>query len=82
MENFQELLDQEHLFPGPYTFKFVVPRAKLEELTEYLEEHLTQIKISRHGNYIGVTYTVTILHSQQILDLYEEVGHIDGLIAL
>jgi putative lipoic acid-binding regulatory protein len=82
MSKFKELLDQEYQWPARYTFKFVVPTEHLEILVELLEKELITTRESKAGKYTSVTYVVTMLSSDHVLGVYEEVKHIPGLISL
>lgn len=82
MSKFKELLDQEHQWPARYTFKFVVPTEHVEALLEFLEKDLVTTRKSKTDKYTSVTYEATMLSSDQVLNLYEEVKHIPGLISL
>lgn len=81
-EEFRAILDQEHQWPGWYLFKFIVPRGKEDQVTALLPDAQTSIKASSKGKYRSVTAKMMMLSSQEVVDIYEKVGQIEGVIAL
>ncbi|MFK8138250.1 MAG: DUF493 family protein [Bdellovibrionales bacterium] len=73
MDNFKQLLEDKHEFPGPYTFKFVVKSEKLDELLAIVPMEKCDFKKSRNGKYTSVSYTDTMPTSDSVVDLYERV---------
>lgn len=81
-EEFIRILDQEHQWPTWYLFKFIVPRGKEDLVVALFEESETSIKASSKGNYRSVTSKVMISSAQEVLEIYEKAGHIEGVLAL
>ena len=77
------LLKETHSWPGPYTFKFVVPKQQLLTLKQKAKAaELISEKQSRTGKYISVTLKKRFESPNQVLDYYNNVSDIDGLISL
>lgn len=81
-DQFRKLLDEQNDWPAPYTFKFIVPQERFDELTDRLGEHPFETRSSSKGNYVSVTLRPIMDSSQSVIDLYERVGGIDGIVAL
>jgi putative lipoic acid-binding regulatory protein len=81
-ENFKELLDSQNSWPNHYTFKFVVPKDKLEQIEEVFESDEIKTRDSSKGNYISITVTKYVISSDEIMSIYNEAAEIEGLISL
>lgn len=79
---FKELLDSQNNWPAHYTFKFVIPKDKLNDIEEVFESDEISTRDSRKGNYVSVTVTKYVISSDEILNIYNETAEIDGLISL
>ena len=73
MDSLKEALDSEYNWPAAYTFKFVVPKAKKQELESFFPSQLVEWKDSRTGKYVSLTCTQTMLSSDAVLEIYKEV---------
>lgn len=80
--SFQEKLDQNHVWPSLYVFKFIVPQASVPEILSLFPMHEATEKKSGNGNYISITYSMMMPSSEAVIQVYKKVGHIEGLIAL
>lgn len=81
-EEFIRMLDQEHQWPTWYLFKFIVPRGKEDLVVALFPEGKTSIKTSSKGNYRSVTSKIMMTSAQDVLEIYEKAGHIEGVLAL
>lgn len=81
-ERFRELLDGQNEWPGPYLFKFIVPRAGLEDLKEVFGEHPVLVRASTRGRYVSVTATMEMESSDEVIGIYRAAGQVEGVIAL
>ncbi len=79
---FKALLDEHHIWPTPYVFKFVVLANQVDELTNLLNEKSIFLTPSRKGKYISVTLEKTMNSSQEVVNIYEKVWAIEGIISL
>ena len=82
MEKLKELLDETYSWPAPYLFKFIVPTTSLAALEALISKYLMTQKTSKTGKYTSVGITVKCESSQEVLDFYEKVSVIPGIISL
>tara|TARA_R110000868_G_scaffold143075_20_gene360831 strand:- start:2516 stop:2764 length:249 start_codon:yes stop_codon:yes gene_type:complete len=80
-ERLKELLDNEHVWPSHYTFKFIVSAEKLGEVVEILGEGVV-VKESSKGKYVSVTLHKLMDSSEAIIELYKKVATVEGVISL
>jgi putative lipoic acid-binding regulatory protein len=80
--SFQEKLDIEYQWPSLYTFKFIVPKEKVEEIKEIFIQHDVSEKASSKGNYISTTIKIMAPSSDIVIDYYIQASKIEGVIAL
>ena len=78
----KELLDNEYTWPADYTFKFVVTADKLLELKKIVGKEGLSEKASSKGKYISLTILRKMNSSEDVIEFYEKVYVIDGIIAL
>jgi uncharacterized protein len=81
-DKFQALLDDQNAWPAPYTFKFIAPVERLDELTQVFGQVEFSVRESRNGNYHSVTAVMTMHSSDEVVAMYHAVGRIQGVIAL
>lgn len=81
-EAFREKLESQHVFPGDYNFKFIVPKQKREEILSLLPDFQISFKESSNGKYISITAVAKLENSQEVLDFYTKAHQIEGCIAL
>ena len=81
-EEIIRILDQEHNWPTWYLFKFIVPRGKEDQVIALFPDNKTSVKTSSKGNYRSVTSKVMMSSAQEVLEIYEKAGHIEGVLAL
>ncbi len=81
-EEFIKILDQEHQWPTWYLFKFIVPRGQEDLVVALFPEGKASLKSSSKGNYRSVTSKVMMTSAQDVLEIYEKAGEIEGVLAL
>jgi putative lipoic acid-binding regulatory protein len=81
-DRFQALLDDQNSWPAEYTFKFIVPAQRLDELKAVFGQIPLKTRTSRKGSYTSVTARVMMHSSDEVLALYTAAGAIEGVIAL
>lgn len=79
-------LEENHQFPENYLYKFILPNDS-EKLTEIYQvfdglEYSISTKESGKGNYISCSISCFVLDAQQVINIYQKVGEIDGVIML
>lgn len=82
INNFRIKLDEHHSWPTVYIFKFIVPKGKENELKNLFPLHSSTDKVSTQGNYISVTFQMMMPSSESVIEVYERVSSIEGLISL
>jgi putative lipoic acid-binding regulatory protein len=87
----RELLEETHEFPGPYLFKVIgkadggfearvvaiVRKALLLEI-----DPSYQVRAAVGGRHVSVTLEPTVQSPDQVLDLYRQLGTLDGLVMM
>ena len=81
-KDFIEKLESQHTWPSVYMFKFIVQKDKQEELERIFESDDVESRESSAGKYISIPVKKVIRNSQEVIDIYEEVNKIEGVIAL
>ena len=82
INNFRIKLDEHHSWPTVYIFKFIVPKGKESELKNLFPMHTSTDKVSTQGNYISVTFQMMMPSSDAVIEVYERVSTIEGLMSL
>lgn len=82
----KEKLKEHHNFPEHYLFKFILP-TNPEKLTEIYRifdglDHSTNTRDSKGGKYISLSINAFVLDADQVINLYQKVGKIDGVLML
>ena len=80
--SFKERLENNYEWPSLYTFKFIVPREREEEVADLFPKVEVSVKESSGGKYISITARLMANSSEAIIQVYEKAQHIKGLIAL
>ncbi len=81
-ESLREKLDQHYTWPSLYIFKFIVPAEKVEAVKNLFPKHESKEKNSKNGNYVSVTFQMMMPGSEAVIEVYNLVSGIDGIIAL
>jgi uncharacterized protein len=84
-ERLRQRLDQAHQWPGVYRFKFILePDARRLEkiLALFPEEAEVLRKYSSGGKYLSLTINEVLMDADQVIDRYEKVSEVEGVIAL
>lgn len=78
----REKLDEHYSWPSLYTFKFIVPAHRVEEVKQLFPLHESTEKKSNKGNYVSVTFHMMMPGSDAVIAVYTQVSVIEGVIAL
>ncbi len=81
-EKFAELLDQTYMWPDYYEFKFIVPVGEKASLQALLPDFIFVETPSKQGNYISLSCRRLVKSTQEIIDTYESVSTVKGIISL
>ncbi|MEM7298893.1 MAG: DUF493 domain-containing protein [Bacteroidota bacterium] len=82
IDAFVEKLENNHTFPGDYTFKFIVKpehQTKVEALVKGAE---ITLKPSSGNKYVSVTIKAHLQTSKEVVEIYQEAKKIEGIISL
>ena len=79
-------LDKSNTWPAEYLFKFIVPAVadnakKVEDAFDCMGAVIKTTK-SKTGKYISVSVDVTMKDSQEIIEKYQELSTIEGIVSL
>lgn len=81
-EQLQARLDEQHSWPGPYLFKFVVPEPQRQNLLGLMPTGLLEERWSKNGRYVSLSLKTQMPHSQAVIEVYKRVQGVEGLISL
>jgi putative lipoic acid-binding regulatory protein len=80
--SFRKKLDEHHVWPSLYVFKFIVPKGKEEQLKSMFIQHEISERVSANGNYTSFTINIMCPSGEAVINVYKMVENIDGIIAL
>jgi hypothetical protein len=75
-------LQKTHDFPLKYMYKFIVPAGEEHQLKVLFEDAEVSLRPSKNGNYISFTAIRIELTADSIVQCYENLPVINGLISL
>ena len=82
IDSFRDKLENEYEWPALYTFKFIVPQDKIEDVRKLFANHDISERKSSKGSYISLTSRIMAESSDHIIDIYVAANEIEGIIAL
>ena len=82
IQQFKEKLEANHDFPCSYMFKFIVPISKKDALLNMLPKVAVKIKKSTSNKFMSVTLSMEIESSDKVIDIYNQVYQLEGIIAI
>lgn len=82
LANFREKLESHYAWPALYTFKFIVPTGKEDEVKKLFPNHTTSEKLSKNGKYTSITINMMMPSSDAVIDVYQATSTIEGILAL
>ncbi len=81
-ESLRTKLDQYYSWPSLYIFKFIVPKEKVGEVIKLFPKHESSLKNSTNAKYTSVTVQMMAPSSEVVIEMYDAVSGIEGIIAL
>ena len=81
-QQFRDLLDQTYQWPDFYEFKFIIKTDDKFAALEKLQGFTITETPSKQGNYISINARKLIKNTQEVLDVYELMSTIKGIISL
>lgn len=79
---FQQVLDDSHQWPCPYTFKFIVPTGNLHMVEALFPDQELGLRESKSGKYTSITLETTMCSSKDVMAIYEKVATVPGVMSL
>lgn len=79
---FKSLLDDQMSWPDYYVFKFVTKTEDKSQLLELLTEHKISEKMSKTGKYTSVSSRKICHSSEDVIEVYQSVSKVEGVITL
>lgn len=83
LQKFRELLDESYNWPDFYEFKFIV---KMDDKQQILNTLPSGYQISetpsKKGNYVAISARKLMKSTQEVIDVYEVISTIKGVISL
>ena len=80
--NFQKVLDETIKWPSVYVFKFIVPRAGLDDLSALFPDTQPVLRDSKNGKYVGFTIEREMSSSAAVMEIYRRAALIPGIMSL
>lgn len=81
-DQFKDVLTQTTSFPTDYRFKFIVPLDSLPTLEEKIHPHTPEFRPSKKGNYVSATVSIACESPDEVVNWYNKVSSIPGIISL
>lgn len=82
VEKFKELLDESYTWPDFYEFKFIVKIAAKNDVVVKLPGFAISETLSKNGNYVAISARKLMNNTQEVLDIYDVMSKVDGIISL
>ncbi|WP_029898633.1 DUF493 family protein [Desulfohalovibrio reitneri] len=83
LSRLRDTLEQCEDWPCEYTFKFIVPCQNVDQVLSPLEEGFSiSTRESRTGKYISVTAVGRMACADDVIEVYQRMDGISGLIPL
>lgn len=81
-DNFKRQLDEHYKWPANYTFKFVVPKHRVDEVLGAVGKSANKLVPSKSGKYVSVNFKLLMNSADDVATVYDSVKHIEGVMAL
>ena len=81
MESFRLRLEETHAWPCLYTFKFIVPQDRVDQVKALFPGRPVSTRPSKHGKYVSVTAEEEMESSLAVVMIYREAAKIEGIIS-
>ena len=82
LKKLKALLDENYQWPDYYEFKFIIKTSEKNAVKEKLVEFTMTETLSKNGKYTSVTARKLIKKSEEVLEIYELMSKIEGVISL
>ena len=75
-------LDEEHVWPGVYTFKFIMKAEQVDAFAQLLAGHHFTKRASAAGRHVAITAELFMESSDEVIALYRKAAGFAGVISL
>lgn len=79
---FKVLLDESYQWPDYYEFKFIIKTEDKSLITAKLPGFTIHETPSKQGNYTSISARKLMKSTEEVLEIYELVGTIKGVMSL
>jgi len=77
------VLDETHIWPTLFAFKFIVPSQKGKELEELMPDvHRVETRPSSGGKYMAYTFHCAVGSGREVISIYTKAQSVKGVMAL
>lgn len=81
-QKFRDLLEQNYQWPDYYEFKFIVKIDDKGLILAKLEGYNITENPSKKGNYISISARKLMRSTDEVIEVYEAISQIKGVISL
>lgn len=81
-EKLHSMLNEQVQWPEYYTFKFVVKTEQKSQVMDLLVDHEISLRPSKNGNYTSITSRKYFQTSDEVIEVYQSMKEVKGLISL
>ncbi len=83
-DNFEKILNEQHQFPGSYTFKFVIKNddCSHSQIQKVLENSKVSTRPSKNNKYVCYTATKKVLSASEVVSIYGQASKVKGILSL
>ena len=81
-EKFRSLLDESYQWPDFYEFKFIIKTDDKSLITQKLNGFTIHETPSKKGNYTAVSARKLMKSTEEVLEIYELMSTVKGVISL
>jgi len=81
-DGFKEKIDEMHMFPDHYIFKFIVPKDKKLEVMALFKGEQVFVRSSKNGRFVSITARCFMRSSEEVVAIYQMAAKIEGIVAL
>lgn len=82
----KEQLSENSSWPSKYLYKFIVPtdKEKIKSITDIFDNlgAVIESKQSKKGTYTSISITAIMENPDAVIEKYEKVGEVEGVISL
>ncbi len=80
--SFKKKLENTHIFPGIYTFRFIIKSEHKQRVESLVPQAELTAKSSSGNKYISMTLRAHMRSGGEVIDVYKSANKIEGIISL